>query len=76
MEEYSITTNISNATHWVAHTDTQSKVKDYITPNKIYEVIKHEDGFVEEDYFIKGDDGTLDMYWLVHNGSFLKVKES
>ncbi len=74
--EYQITNNITEATHWLAHTDNKSKVKDYIEPNKVYELIKHEDGFGEEECFIKGSDGSLNMYWMCYNGSFLKAKEN
>ena len=74
--DFTITNSITNATHWLSLPDEESCVKDFIEPNKRYKLIKHEDGFGEEECFIKGSDGSLNMYWMCYNGSFLKAKEN
>ncbi|MCE5220027.1 MAG: hypothetical protein LLF98_01865 [Clostridium sp.] len=74
--DFSLTNDVSKADFWISYPDKESSVKDFIIPNKMYKLIKHEDGFGEEDYFIEAEDGSLNMYYLCHRGFFLIVKES
>ena len=39
-QDYIIVDNIEDATHWLAQQDSQSYVREYIIPNKAYELIK------------------------------------
>jgi hypothetical protein len=69
-----VTDDINEATHWVAKLDPESSVKEFIIPNKEYKLIKHDDGFEYQEYFIKGEDGNLSMYYLLHKGDYI-IKE-
>lgn len=69
-----VTNDICNATHWKAKVDPESCVKEFIIPNKEYKLIKHDNGFDQEEYFIKSEDGNLSMYYMCHQGDFI-IKE-
>jgi hypothetical protein len=62
---YTVTNDISKATAWIAYPDENSCVKEFIKPNKKYKLIR--DG----EYFIKGEDGCMSMYYLCHKGDFI-----
>ncbi len=68
---YTVTEDISKATHWLAHKDSNSCVKEFIIPEKVYPLIKYDDGFNEEESFIKAEDGSLSMYFMCHKGDFI-----
>lgn len=72
-----IVSNISDASHWLSKPDPTSVVKDYIIPNKMYELIKFKDGFDDEnEIFILSEDGYYSTYYLTHKGQFIKIKEN
>jgi len=66
------TNSIENATHWMARADEDSVVKDYIIPDKAYELIKQKDPMTdEEEIFIRSEDDNLSMYYMCHAGDFV-----
>lgn len=72
--EYTITNDISKATAWLSDYDPDSVVKEYIIPNKAYELFKLKDDLGEEEYFIKGEDGCLSMYYLCYKGDYIIIE--
>lgn len=73
LSNYTVTNDISEATAWLSLPDPQSVVKDYITPNKLYEIIKIKDQETEEDeFYIESEDGFNSMYYACHKGIFIK----
>lgn len=71
---YSITGDISKADAWLAYSDQESVVKEWIIPNKIYPLIKLKDNSTdEEEIYILSEDGTLSLYYLCHKGDYIKV---
>ncbi len=79
---YSVTTDVSKATHWLSYQDDESPVKKHITPNKFYKIKKLKEKFQniygeeieDEEYFIKSEDGFYSMYYIAHNGDFVIVE--
>ncbi len=65
-QDYIFVDNIDDASHWVASFDPDSVVKDYIIPNKIYQVIDQD--------FILSEDGCFTTYWMCHKGQFINMK--
>jgi len=74
--DYTITKDVSKATHFLAKPDSKSCVKDYIIPGKAYKLIKQKDDLDEEEYFIRSEDSYLTMYYMAHKGQFIIVKEN
>lgn len=69
---YTITDDITKATHWLSKPDNRSCIKDYIVPNKMYKLIKLKDEETDEDeYFIISEDNNYSMYYMIHHGNFI-----
>jgi hypothetical protein len=62
---YTITEDIFKATHWLSKPDENSCIKEFIIPNKMYELINHD--------LILSEDGNLTTYWMTHKGDFIIV---
>lgn len=64
--------DINVCTHWLSEIDPVSVVKDYIIPNKFYELFKMKDSLSgEEEIFILSEDGCYSTYYLTHKGKFV-----
>lgn len=75
-QDYIVTDDILKATAWLSLPDPESVVKDYIIPNKIYELLKQKDDIDMEEIYILDEEGYYTMYYLCHKGLFIIQKEN
>lgn len=67
---YTITKNVTKATHWIAYEDYAFPASSMITPRKLYNI-----ELIDEEYVIKDDSGRYSLIYLVHNGDLIIVDD-
>ena len=84
MSLYNILTDkIEEAAYWIAEEDGRRErefLRDRVTPGKKYKLVLlkekmigiNGEKIVDEDYFIKDDQGQWGMHYMVHKGYFIK----
>ena len=76
-----LTDRIEEAGYWIAEEDGRREfLKDRVTPGRKYKLVllkekmisANGEKIVDEDYFIKDDQGQWGMHYMVHKGYFIK----
>ena len=65
--DYTITDDVTKASHWIAYPDSKSVVKEWIIPGKAYQIIDQD--------FILSEDGNLTVYWMNHKGDLIIMND-
>ena len=66
-QNYTITNDVLEATHWIAYEDERSVVKEWVIPGKTHKLIDHD--------LILTEDGNLTAYYMSHKGIFIIMND-